>query len=178
MKGSMFLILVVLLAGCSTEPPTKPEPVTQWVLGGKEYVNWAWGYNHWATYIDSLGQIDSVRYTLGDSIWNVGTNQVYSVDEVKRLLEGSKPVGRIVSRDTLHEMLSLIPRAANGPYSDTVWRGADAGEWSSFAFLFDSASRTYRKFELNVDGDYRFTNLSLHAQRLDSIIEAVMQQSR
>jgi len=176
MRVSIFMILVLFLAGCSTEPPTKPEPVAQWVLGGEEYVNWAWGYVDMATYIDSLGQIDTVRYALADSIWTLGTNNVYTRAQIARLLRDALPLSRRVPNDTLQRISGLIRPASAGPYSDTISRGADQGEWISFEFLYDSTSDTYRKIELKVWGDWAYTNLAPQAGKLDSIIARVTQR--
>ncbi len=176
MKVSILLVLFVLLAGCSTEPPTKPEPVTQWVLGGEEYVNWAWGYNHWATYLDSLGQIDTVRYALADSVWMLGVNNVYTRAEVARLLRDALPLSRRVSNDTLQRISGLIRPVSAGAYSDTLYRGADQGEWISFVYLYDRGSDTYRRIELKVWGDWTYTNLAPQAGMLDSIIARVTQR--
>jgi hypothetical protein len=174
MKYALLLVGLVCMAGCS-EPPTGPAgPIEQTIIGGEVYINWAWGYRHFARYIDNQGHIDSVTYAEADSMWRLGTNDIFTQDEVDSLLAGSHAESRIVPEDTLRRMLRYALPASAGPYSDTINMGADQGAWTSFAFLYDSSAHTYRRIALKSFGDWRYENLSQSAHRLDTLIATVM----
>ncbi len=177
MKYALILLGVVVMAGCS-EPPTGPVgPIQQTIIGGEVYVNWAWGYHHFARYIDREGHIDSVTYAEADSMWRLGSNGVYTQEEIDSLLAKALPETRQVTEDTLRRMLSYVHRASEGPYSDTVNMGADQGGWKSFAFLYDSTTHKYTRVDLKAFGDWRYENMSESAHRLDTLIATVMERS-
>lgn len=177
MKSILILAGFACLIGCS-EPPTGPVgPIEQTVIGGEVYINWAWGYRHFARYIDNQGNIDSVTYAQADSMWQLGTNGVFTQEEIDQLLANSHPENRQVPDDTLRHMVAYILPASVGPYSDTVNMGADQGAWTSFAFLYDSTAHTYRRIVLKTFGDWRYENLSHSAHHLDTLIATVMSRA-
>jgi hypothetical protein len=177
MKCALVMIVAVGLAGCSEPPPGPVEQIQQTIIGGEMYINWAWGYHHFARYIDREGGIDSVTYAEADSMWRLGSEGVYTQDEIDSLLAKALPESRHVPDDTLWRMLSYVSSASAGPYSDTVNMGADQGVWKSFAFLYDSTTHTYRRIDLKATGDWRYENLSHSAHRLDTLIATVMGRS-
>ncbi|MCI0330113.1 MAG: hypothetical protein L0196_04060 [candidate division Zixibacteria bacterium] len=148
------------------------------LLCGAEYENWAWGYHHYALYVDNTGNIDSVKYTLGDSSWTVGRKGVYSEVEIQRLLKNAIKISRKIPEDTLKMILKLIKPASEGKYTEPVNTMADAGSTSFFAFLYDSLSHSFKKFDLSAQGDWKYENTSESARRLDELLRTLLKGKR
>lgn len=153
-------------------------PPKQTLLGGVEYVNWAWGYSHYARYIDGKGNIYKVNHDLKDSIWMVGVDGTFSEEEIQRLFKKAIKFSRKVPKDTLKMINKLIKPASEGKYSERVHTADDAGGTASFAFLYDSVSKSYKKFELRVEGDLTYENTSQSAQQLHEIFRRFLARKR
>jgi hypothetical protein len=142
-----ILFLAALCAGgCSSGDSIEPDtaPIAQTVLFGQEWINWAWGYQHHAEYIDSDGRILAVSYSMDDSIWALGDNGRYTEDDIRRLLEKATETGNRIGSRHLSTMYCLIEPAGGGALSKPRQVGAE----SRFKNLQESHSRCERRLEL------------------------------
>jgi len=169
----LFLPIVLVCSfGCSSDDsPTAADIADDQILvAGREYINWAWGYNHRAKYVDVHGNAYGIAYALNDSIWTLDSSGYYSKEDIDLLIRDAQKQPVNVPKDDVDLMCLLIPIADKGAYSDTTFTGADMGSTITFAFHYESVSDSYKKIILRVEGDFSYHNTSESAKQIDDLI--------
>jgi hypothetical protein len=140
-----------------------PGSIEQKFLCERSYINFAWGYQHSGTYVDSDGGVYRFKAER-----QVNPKQKGAVTEAE--LEAKYTQGRTLLRtvptDDIARMRGLIADASKGSYSEKVQRAADAGATVISCYLYDENARTYKAIELDVRGDWSYRNVSPAAGQL------------
>jgi len=165
---SVFLIVVVMAvieAGCSSDSGGMVElHKNQKIYFQYEYVNYAWGYQHFGWMIDNKGNVLCFRkpekWISADSLGYVSAvdmdNNIEKIDSV---------CFKIDMRE-LNQKISLIQKASMGKISGPVSEMFDAGVTVFSAFIYDAESKIYRQVLLKQIGDARIDNNSAESVEL------------
>ena len=130
------------------------------------YVNFAWGYQHSGFVIESSGGVYAYRHGAGDRRVEGQGEDEYSAEELTAKYSPGRTFVTRVPLDELVAMQALIEPASKGPYSTPTSGGADRGQSSQTAFLFDADTATHRAVLLASKGDWNSENLSVEARQL------------
>ncbi|MFZ1683243.1 MAG: hypothetical protein WAU88_03840 [Candidatus Zixiibacteriota bacterium] len=173
MKTLILVLALAFLVACNGTGPTDDNsiPNSQSIIAGWQYVNWAWGYNHGARYIDRDGNQLAVSYQLADSLWQLAAQEDLTIAQMNLLLSKAQHVSVTIPKDSVRAAAKLARLSASGPYSDTSMVGADMGANEWFGFVFNEDTKMYHRIMLKVDGDWKFENQSASAAKLVAIIE-------
>jgi hypothetical protein len=172
-----LLLSTVLLTACCTRQTT-PEaqgPPDKGVVAVLESINWAWGYQHTATYILADGSVLRAKYQQSDSAWTLGDDGEYSEEDIERLLAPARPTGKSVPASDLTRLVELIGPVSRGNYSRPESRAMDMGGFGTALFVYAPADRSYRKVIVKELGDWEIHNETPEADEADRIINTYAQ---
>jgi hypothetical protein len=165
------LAVAVSLAICSIDAQGSkpidnhgvPGSMEQKFLCERSYINFAWGYQHSGTYVDSKGGV--YRYKAGRQVTPKQKRALTEVELEAKYAQG-RTLLRTVPTDDFGQIRRLIAEASKGSYSEKVQRAADAGATVVSCYLYDENAKTYREIELDVRGDWSYHNVSPAARQL------------
>jgi hypothetical protein len=133
------------------------------------YTNFATGYQHHGTYVDSRGQVfafGSASSGPGAIPWQPKHPESPTREELEeKYSHDRRPIGSVDAR-TLTEVRGWIGKARAGTLSKKVQRGADMGTAASQCWVSDAGKNAFRPVELAVDGDWSYSNTSPAAAEL------------
>lgn len=157
-----LLLLVTTTFGCA-----KMDSIDfsrQKVLFEKEYINFAWGYNHTGWYIDSVGVI---YYYNKPQNWNTtdSTNTI-KLESLNSNLSYCRRLTITIDKSELAIRLAQMTNAAKGKLSNPVMEMADAGINSNYELLYNQETKSYKRILLKQIGDWRIENSSAEAESL------------
>lgn len=153
------------------ESPTGSATSSPAIVASYEYINFAWGYRHGATYIDSRGAIWDVTYSVDDSICVLlDTTRHYTPEVFAVMLEGADLVGTILNRDTLRTLKVSAGEVAKGTWDGCYWSGSDFG--TAVTSLYYKVGGNYAdRVKLKQWGDQTCSNDHPKAAALSDIVE-------
>lgn len=161
------------------------EPVAaQAVIFDVGYMNWAWGYQAEAYYVDNRG-----------NVWRMKSPSKWS-DEYRNAVEGKQdPIlydadsleqSYVENRDSLvcridttdlRDMVDLIEALGRGNYSPRTNTGCDMGGQRCGCLRYDASADKYEKIILSESGDWSFYNLDPNAVALRDRLAASLHES-
>lgn len=162
MKNIFFVaILAIALSavGCSSDNGGMVElHKNQKIYFQYEYVNYAWGYQHFGWMIDDKGNVLCFKkpenWVSADSLGYVNAvdmeNNIMKIDSVCLKIDASE----------LNKKISLIQKASEGKISEPVSEMFDAGVTIFSAFTYDPETKLYKRVLLKQIGDARIENSS------------------
>lgn len=147
-----------------------PGSIEQKFLCERSYTNFAWGYQHSGTYVDSDAHV--YRYKAERQVTPKQDGALTEAELEAKHSQG-RTLLRTVPTEDVARMRRLIADASRGPYSEKVQRGADAGATVISCYLYDETAKTYREIELDVRGDWSYRNVSPAARQLTEWVTAI-----
>lgn len=162
------MALLLGLFGCE-----EPADDAQEYLFEHEYVNWAWGYNHWGWHINARGEVHAYTYAPGDTFWDPASWSRPTLAELTEKYGHARERVLTVDADTLRAKRRLIDAAAAGSYSDSLNILADAGTSAYICYRYDADEERYQRIVLTQWGDWQYENTSPSARELVSWLKTL-----
>ena len=169
-------LTAIALSACNSvnaasgDPGAMPEPAKQSWICGREYENFAWGYQRHGVVIDGDGHV--LKYDFKGTPaglpnpWHAKDMNNMSEAELRQRYNGAVDTGKRVSADEIAQHVALMRDAAQTPPTEGRNAGADMGETTVYCLVRDVPSGTYRQVLLDQKGDFERTNPSSAAKAL------------
>ncbi len=175
---SMTRLILVLTAlaifpACSDDVTVVSSSEMPRIVASAEYINFAYTYRHYATYIDNHGRVFNVAFAEADSIWKlIDTVTVYTPEIFATLLNDAS-TDYSVDSSTFTWMLQSSRQAAKGKWQSCMNSGNDMGTWLTSVYVYAGANKA-KQVKLAQWGDFScFNDDSLAAPLSDSILNYV-----
>ena len=139
-----------------------------------EYVNYAWGFNHYGFTITPTGEM----YTFDKTTpWVFAENNQLSLAALRNNIKASVKKDTLIGFTELDYSQHLVLLAMAGKMSDTIRRGADMGETICKIIVPDPTYHPagYREVILSQTGDTEFHNLAPQAALLAAWLTGIWQ---
>ena len=171
-----------VLAGCttaSTDASDQPsaEPTPQHWICGREYENFAWGYQRRGVVLDGYGNV--WRYDFKGTPaslpnpWHAKDLNALTEAELKVRYNGAADTGKHVADDDIARHMALIREAARTPPTEGRHVGADMGATVVYCLARNVPGATYRQVLIDQKGDVESTNPSSAAKELAAWLNGV-----
>lgn len=131
-----------------------------------EYVNFAWGYQHFGYSIQKDGYLYSYDFAGTGDVWRDTSNGYYSEQELIAKFSHNDTLRKAIQQDTLAWAYALAQSAQSGFNSDTVSAARDMGAFLYIVYLYEPELGKYKQLLLRQDGDWTFYNTSTSAGEL------------
>ncbi len=170
MRNGLFLSLGLgaILAVSCRDTSTNPDPgrIGVRVFLEREYINYAWGYDHSGWIVDTAGNMISYNIAKAGVTWTPNPGGYYTAEELSAKAHHCDTLRGTVPTDTLQWLRTLAESSVGGAYSDTTHPMVDAGTVTLFCYVYDPDSSKYRQVVLLEYGDYQFSNTAAPAIQL------------
>jgi len=124
-----------------------------------EYINHAWGFNHFGFIITPAGEM----YTYNSKTpWAFSENGLLSADSLRNNLKASLKKDTTINTTEMESYQRLATSVISGKISEHLIRGADMGANICKIIVPDSIN-SYREVILSHSGDVEFHNLATEA---------------
>lgn len=166
MKKNLYLIIIICLAylpgaGCKKNFVVNSE---QEILFQMDYVNYAWGYQHYGFMIDNEGRI--LVYDNPDK-WNfTDENYVLTADQVAENISMCRISAERIPEEELKKFASYIENIASSKVTAIRNTGADAGIMQIICFRYSGKSPAYRGYLIKSEGDISAENLNFFSKKV------------
>lgn len=128
-----------------------------------EYLNYAWGYQHYGLIIDQQGNI--YDYNKPDN-WNFPEDNQISLNDFKDNLTNAQVRLTQIPESELTQMVILAHAAKNGELTEVKYVMADAGEDTYSVYMATNGEQTLTKYLLQMRGDLYQKNTSAAADTI------------
>jgi hypothetical protein len=177
---ALLSLTLVILAGCNSPMPSAgpAEPTTQRWICGREYVNYAWGYQRRGTVLDSDGHV--WRYEFKGTPpslpnpWQPKDPNNLTVADLSARYNGAVDIGQRASADDIAQRMPLIREAAQTLPTEGRHVGADMGATVTYCLARNVPGGSYRQVLLDQKGDFESTNPSSAAKELAAWLGRVL----
>ena len=164
MKRFIFTAVVFsLLFGCIqlndfTIEETRP------LIFQYEYINYAWGYNHNGWIMESSGEVKrfqkNAKWVFPDSL-----DYITETDMKKNILACDSVMANVTPA-TFSLYAQKAFACSNGTMTKPTNIMADAGEQIYCFYLYDASGKRYKRFILNMRGDWSQENLAPYSNEV------------
>ena len=166
MKKYLFLVFIsIIVISCQKESYDN-EFEGDVVLFEKEYINYAWGYQHFGWIMDTAGIIKGFdqpgNWNFVDSLGCITGND---------MAENLQKSGNTLFSVNTGEVKSFYPKAFEsvyGKYTEPKSEMADFGTIVYSAYIYNQENRKFKRIVLYQYGDVSFTNTSEAAKQICS----------
>lgn len=166
-------LTLFVLAACNAPGPAAPEttePVAQHWICGREYVNFAWGYQRRGVVLDGDGhvwsyQIKGTPQSLPNPWQPKDLNKLTAADLSVRY-NGAVDTGQRTTADDVAQHMPLIREASATPPTEGRHVGADMGATVLYCLARNVPGGSYRQVLLDQKGDVETSNPSSAAKEL------------
>lgn len=179
---SSMVIAALIVLSCS-ESINYPEiPPEQKFLFEFEYINGAWGWNHYGFYIDNEGNVYKFESPLDvpvDQHWIPSSTGFYSEEDLLRKYEMQKEFIMRIEMDDLAVRRDRIGYASKGELTDREHVMCDAGvtRYRCYVYYDDiTGPEKYEEILLHEEGDTYVENLSPDAKYLYTWLKSLYDQ--
>ena len=146
--------------------------INQIFLFEVEYINFAWGYQHYGFNIDIKGNVH--RYEIDSTLdFPLDTNEFSKIQLYEKFIQNAKYMYKI-DKEIISDTKKLIFNAMGGGYSDTVEVGNDMGSTSYNCYYFDDKNEKYIRTILSVEGDRQYHNTTIEAKEIVDWLRTVI----
>ena len=168
MKNLVYiLILLFTISACNKEKKTTNH-TTKAIVLEVEYINFAWGFQHTSSLIDTNGVIHSYNNTNYDNkSWVFPDSLGYiSETDLQHNYNLTNLASETINLDTIKQAVTLISGVETNNLSIKTNVGADMGETNYYAYIFDETANKYKKLFLAKCGDTYQLNNNANAQSI------------
>jgi hypothetical protein len=167
-----------VVASGSHDTTTDKIPSSQIVLVEHEYENYAWGYQHRGTVVFADGSVVAYAWDRDEKPYESSGSTTISIAELSAKYDHGRHRVGSVGADTVALIERLSAAAAHGDLTERAMTGADMGETTRTAYLFDETAEKYTPVVLRVDGDWSYRNTSSQAAQLAELVDAIAERYR
>ncbi|MEI6050595.1 MAG: hypothetical protein WCS03_16990 [Bacteroidota bacterium] len=159
-KIIQIALILLLIAGCKKTYVISDK---QTILFQFEYVNYAWGYQHYGFIIDNEGNV--LKYSNPEN-WNFQDND-FSMSEARVSENISKcaKTGITISKEDLHKYSNYINNIASSKVTALKNVAADSGSSEYFCYQFSESTKTYKSYLIKKEGDFICENLNFYSKK-------------
>ncbi|MBI1211245.1 MAG: hypothetical protein GC190_07270 [Alphaproteobacteria bacterium] len=181
MRIATILFALISLTACNSPTPATdepPEPTSQPWICGREYVNFAWGYQRRGAVLDGDGHV--WRYEFKGTpaslpnAWQPKDPNALTETELGARYNGAVDIGQRSSADDVAAHMPLIREAAGTPPTEGHQVGADMGATVLYCLARNVPGGTYRQVLIDQKGDIETTNPSAAAKQLATWLNRVL----
>lgn len=160
-KIMLFLIIVFLLPGCKKEYNISD---SQTILFQFDYINHAWGYQHYGFIIDNEGNI--LKYNSPEG-WNFPDNDLMiNENKVYENLNKCLFADKNISTDELQKYTNYIENISSSKITALKNVAADAGTAEFICYKYSENSGTYKGYLIKMEGDFSCENLNFYSKKV------------
>jgi hypothetical protein len=159
----ILLLFPLLIPGCEKNDEINSNP-DQRILFQVEYTNYAWGYQHNISLIDSTGVVTSYNMPPG---WNTPDENGYISSAA--MDENFSQVGTsscTVNKAELKKFFGMLEEAQKGKLTTGDSGMRDFGAISYSGFIYDPLTEMYKEVFIWQYGDQNIMNSSEAAQKI------------
>jgi hypothetical protein len=159
----IFIVIVVLFSGCKKSFVTEEE---QLILFQREYINYAWGYQHQGYLIDNQGNI--LTYTNPET-WNFpDKDQLLNENQIMENLGQCMETGSKISEHDLNKYSGYIRNISSSKVTARKNVAADAGSLLFVCYQYSPSTGMYKAFIIREEGDFTCENLNFYTKKVVS----------
>jgi len=143
----------------------------QEILFQMDYVNYAWGYQHYGFMIDNQGRI--LTYDNPEK-WNFpDDNFILTEKQIVENISMCRVSGEKITAEELKRFSSYIDKIASSKLTASRNTGADAGTFQYICYRFSENSMMYKGFIMKTEGDFTAENLNFYSKKVVSWMKGV-----
>jgi hypothetical protein len=161
LKISFILLASLILISCRKNVVINEK---QAILFQVDYINYAWGYQHYGFIIDNEGKVLTYKnpqeWIFPDKDFKLSGNQVH--DNIEKCLFS----GKIIPPDELIRYAGSIKNISSSKVTATKNVAADAGSLEYICYQFDELSDTYKGSLIKMEGDFTCENLNFYSKKV------------
>lgn len=175
MKKKLILI-VVFLALLVSQSCRESYIVNhdQEILFQMDYLNYAWGYQHYGFMVDNQGRV--LTYDNPEK-WNFpDDNFILTEDQVAENISMCRISEVRINEEDLKRFSSYIEKIASSKVSATRSTGADAGLIQFICYRYSENSLMYKGFLVKSEGDFSAENLNFYSKKVISWMKEIDQE--
>jgi hypothetical protein len=168
--GKIFIValLLLILTGCRKDYDISDK---QAILFQFEYVNYAWGYQHFGFIIDNEGNV--LKYSNPDD-WNFPDNDlIISESLVAQNLSKCIKISNKIPNEELQKYSKYINNIASSKVTALKNVAADAGSYDFICYQFSENTNSYKGYLIKKEGDFTCENLNFYAKRVLSWMKEI-----
>jgi|WetSurMetagenome_2_1015567.scaffolds.fasta_scaffold54956_3 hypothetical protein len=160
-KISFFILLTLTLTTCKKSYIINDR---QFILFQFEYINSAWGYQHYGFFIDNEGNV--LTYRNPDS-WNFrDKNLSLTGAQVSENLSKCTKSKIKISQDELQKYSGYIKNISASKVTALKNVGADAGSSEYLCYQFSDDTDIYTSHLIKMEGDFTRENLNFYSKKV------------
>ena len=156
-------ILLSLLFGCMEMKELSQQDVRPMIFQS-EYTNYAWGYNHNGWIMESSGEVKRFQkkasWVFPDSLGYIAEN------DMQKNIQACDSIMAHVSPNDFTQNANKAFTCVNGILTKPKNTMADAGEHIYCFYLYDANRQKYKRFILDMTGDWSQENLAPNAKEV------------
>ena len=176
----------LLLCACNAANSGSAEPggdashgaTSQSWICGREYENFAWGYQRRGVVLDGDGRVWRYEFKGTPASlpnpWHAKDLGALTEEELRQRYNGAVDTGKRVSADDIAQHMVLIHDAARASPTTPRNAGADMGTYMLYCFERNAAGATYRQVLIDQKGDFESTNPSSAAKALAAWLDGIL----
>ena len=170
----LISILIIAFSACGCQ---KDHLVSagQDILFQREYINYAWGYQHNGYIIESNGNVLTFNNPLK---WNFpDKDKKLTEQQVKENISSCTLTGKKVPKNELQKYINYIDNISFSKVTAVKNVGADMGSLVYYCYQFSENSSTYKASIIKMEGDYECENLNFYSKRVVDWMEDIFLKS-
>jgi len=156
--------------------PSAPGPQQRWVCG-REFENFAWGYQRRGVVLDGEGHVWSYAFkgtpASLPNAWHAKDFNALSEDELRARYDGAVDTGQRVDPDDIARHVALIIDASKAQPTEGRQVGADMGATVVYCLARNVPYATYRQVLIDQKGDFDRSNPSSAAKALETWLAGI-----
>jgi hypothetical protein len=155
------IIICIHVSGCKKDHIVSQG---QKIFFQQDYVNYAWGYQHYGFIIDSDGNV--MTYDKPEK-WNFPdkSNNLTEI-QVNENMSSCKPTGKKIPRTELQKYINYISYISLSKVTAPKHVGSDMGSLGYYCYQFSEISSTYKVATIKTEGDLVCENLNFYSKRV------------
>jgi hypothetical protein len=171
----IFILISFCLLVTSTESCREKYLVShdQEIIFQMDYVNHAWGYQHYGFMIDNRGRVltydNPEKWNFADDNFILTEKQIDENISMCRISDEKIPV------EELRRFSSYIDKIASSKLTAMRNTGADAGTMQFICYKFSENSLMYKGFIIKTEGDFTAENLNFYSKKVVSWMKDIDQ---
>ena len=167
-KIAFITFLFLISAGCKKTYNISDK---QKILFHFEYVNYAWGYQHYGFIIDNEGNV--LTY-YNPEVWNFPDKDfALNADQVTENIGYCLNSGKKISKTELQKYTNYIKNIAVSKVTAPKNVAADAGSSEFICYQFSENTGIYKGYIIKTEGDFRSENLNFYSKKVVSWMRTI-----
>jgi hypothetical protein len=160
-KIILLSLMILLIPGCKKNYVISNK---QEIMFQMEYVNNAWGYQHYGFIIDNEGNVLTYNkpdnWNFPDNGFNLRENQV--VENLAKCIQS----GKKIPKEDLQKYTSYINNIASSKVTALKNVASDAGSIKFICYKYSESSGMYKGYLIKMEGDFTCENLNFYSKKV------------